>query len=57
MNRLWEFLTSEDGTTATEYAVMLGLIIGVMVATLQALGSASGGMWANNNSQLQAHGF
>lgn len=37
--RNWrEFLRSEDGPTATEYAVMLSLIIVVVVGTIRVLG-------------------
>jgi len=43
---LWQktkrFLASEDGPTATEYAVMLALIIGVCIASVNALANATG---------------
>ena len=39
MNLLKKFLTSEDGPTAVEYAVMLALIIVVCIGTIQALGT------------------
>ena len=39
MNRAKTFLKSEDGPTATEYAVMLALIIVVCIATVQSLGT------------------
>lgn len=35
---LWTFLTSEDGPTAVEYAVMLAMIILACVVTVQTLG-------------------
>ena len=37
--RAKEFLKSEDGPTATEYAVMLALIIAVVIGAVAALGS------------------
>jgi len=37
--RFVEFMKSEDGPTAVEYAVMLALIIVVCLATIQVLGS------------------
>lgn len=37
--KIWKFLTSEDGPTAVEYAVMLALIIMVCVATVAQLGT------------------
>lgn len=39
VNRFREFLVSEDGPTATEYAVMLALIIVVAIAAIQTLGT------------------
>jgi pilus assembly protein Flp/PilA len=57
MNLVRQFLMTDDAATAVEYAVMLALIIGLMITTLRAFGSASGGMWANNVTELQNHGF
>jgi pilus assembly protein Flp/PilA len=36
-----KFLTSEDGPTAVEYAVMLALIIVVCLTAIQAIGTNS----------------
>jgi pilus assembly protein Flp/PilA len=41
MNRAKAFLKSEDGPTATEYAVMLALIIVVCITAVQAIGTKS----------------
>ncbi|HUU83090.1 MAG TPA: Flp family type IVb pilin [Phycisphaerae bacterium] len=38
LNRAKTFLKSEDGPTATEYAVMLALIIVVAIGAITALG-------------------
>lgn len=42
MKKLWSnikgFMRDEEGATATEYAVMLALIIGVAIATIVILG-------------------
>ena len=38
--RAKEFLKSEDGPTATEYAVMLALIVAVVIGAVTALGGA-----------------
>jgi len=38
-NSLKHFLTSEDGPTAVEYAVMLALIIIVCLGAIQAVGT------------------
>ena len=39
MNLLKKFLTSEDGPTAVEYAVMLALIVVVCIGTISAVGT------------------
>ncbi len=39
MRRAGEFWRSEDGPTATEYAVMLALIIVVCIATVKSIGT------------------
>jgi pilus assembly protein Flp/PilA len=57
MESIRDFLTDDEAATAVEYAVMLGLILVTCLATLRSLGDASTGMWGNNNTQLQAHGF
>lgn len=57
MCRLYRFLTDDTAATAVEYAVMLGLILVTMLATIKTLGDASNGMWGNNNTELQNHGF
>jgi pilus assembly protein Flp/PilA len=36
------FLASEDGPTAVEYAVMLALIAGTVIASVQAMATATG---------------
>jgi pilus assembly protein Flp/PilA len=46
MNRVSNFIRSEDGPTATEYAVMLALIIVVCL-------TAIGGIGANANTTFQ----
>lgn len=32
--KTWRFLTSEDGPTSVEYAVLLALLVGMMVASI-----------------------
>ena len=39
MNRMKSFLKDEEGATATEYAVMLALIIVISLAAISALGN------------------
>ena len=40
-NRALNFIKSEDGPTATEYAVMLALIIVVCIAGISAVGTSA----------------
>lgn len=40
------FLRSEDGPTATEYAVLLALIAIGVLATMQAFGTQVGGLYS-----------
>jgi len=47
MNRIKSFLKSEDGPTATEYAVMLALIIIVAMAGITLLGAKVNTIFTN----------
>jgi pilus assembly protein Flp/PilA len=46
------FLTSEDGPTAVEYAVMLALIIVACIAVVSALGTSVSGTFSSVSSSL-----
>jgi pilus assembly protein Flp/PilA len=50
LNRVQNFIKSEDGPTATEYAVMLALIIVVAIAAIQALGQNVNQTFSDVNS-------
>jgi len=39
MNRIHQFLSSQNGSTATEYAVMLALIVVVSFVAITSLGT------------------
>ena len=52
LNRAKYFLRSEDGTTATEYALMLALIILVSVAALSSLSTSIKGVYSNTNNAI-----
>lgn len=54
MKRVFEFLKSEDGPTATEYAVMLALIIVASIATVKLLGTRVNTMFGAVESALDA---
>ena len=47
-----EFLVSEDGPTAVEYAVMLALIIVVCLTAIQAVGTNASTTFTNVSGQL-----
>lgn len=46
------FLTSEDGPTAVEYAVMLALILVACIAIITSLGQSVSGTFSGVNSTL-----
>jgi pilus assembly protein Flp/PilA len=46
------FIRDEDGATATEYAVMLALIIVIALGAISALGTKVSSTFANVTSQL-----
>ena len=52
MNRVTDFLRSEDGPTATEYAVMLALIIIVALGAITGLGTTVTGVFTNVTGSL-----
>jgi pilus assembly protein Flp/PilA len=52
LNRMKQFLVNEDGPTATEYAVMLALIIIVALAAITALGQRVTAIFSDVDSQL-----
>lgn len=54
MMRVRRFLTSEEGPTAVEYAVMLALIVVVCLTTIQSLGSNSNAVFQTVSTSLQS---
>ena len=52
INRFKAFVREEDGATATEYAVMLALIIVIALGAISALGTKVSGTFANIESQM-----
>jgi pilus assembly protein Flp/PilA len=52
LDRVREFVKSEDGPTATEYAVMLALIIVVAIAAITTLGKKVNNVFSNVNSNI-----
>ena len=56
VNRAKSFLRSEDGPTATEYAVMLALIIVVAIAAISSLGTKVSSMFQAVDTTLTVPG-
>jgi len=52
MQRLIRFILNEDGPTAVEYAVLLALLVGAMVASLTYVGSEIKGISEANEAAL-----
>jgi pilus assembly protein Flp/PilA len=52
VNRMKQFIVSEDGPTATEYAVMLALIIVVALGAITILGTKVSTVFSNVNASL-----
>jgi pilus assembly protein Flp/PilA len=51
-NLIRRFLVREDGPTAVEYAVMLALIVGACIASVNVLAQAAGDSFNDSGSQL-----
>jgi pilus assembly protein Flp/PilA len=52
--RLRRFLTSEDGPTAVEYAVMLALIVIVCLTAIQSVGTNANTTFTNVAASIAA---
>lgn len=50
---LWE----EDGPTAVEYAVLLALILMVIIGAIGAVGSQTGGLWGDIETDFNNTAF
>ena len=58
MTRFWRWLRKgEEAATAVEYAVLLALILMVIISAITAVGSGTGGMWGNVDTDMQAAGL
>jgi pilus assembly protein Flp/PilA len=52
LRKLQQFLVSEDGPTAVEYAVMLALIVIVCLTAISAIGTKASTTFANISTSL-----
>lgn len=55
MTKLLRFLCDDEGPTAVEYAVMLGLIIAVCLGAISLVGDNALELWTDNADQLDSH--
>lgn len=53
MKQLFQLLQAEEATSSVEYAVMLGLVIMAMFATLIIFGQAIGQSYADNGARIE----
>jgi len=51
--KIKKFLVETEAATAVEYAIMLVLIVGAIVASIQALGGASAAYWDHSQESIQ----
>ncbi len=54
MDSIRKFLKEEEGPTAVEYAVMLGMIIIACLAGINSVGSAASGSFTDSGNQMDA---
>ena len=52
LKRAKQFLVDDDGPTATEYAVMLALIVVVCIVAISLLGNSASGVFNNTAGTL-----
>jgi pilus assembly protein Flp/PilA len=57
MRFLRQFIASEDGPTAVEYAFMLALILMAVIAMVALVGSNTAALWNNSQQNLNKAGF
>jgi pilus assembly protein Flp/PilA len=56
ISRVRQFLTSEDGPTAVEYAVMLALIVVAIVGVVGQLGTSISSTFASVSTSISGGG-
>jgi len=54
ISRVQKFLASEDGPTAVEYAVLVGLIVVALITVISNLHSAVSGTFSSASSALSS---
>jgi len=54
LKHLKMFMNDQDGATATEYALLIGLIAAVIILTVQSIGVTLNGVFGNFDNQLSS---
>jgi pilus assembly protein Flp/PilA len=54
MEKIWKFIKDEDGLEVVEYAIILGLIVVGVIATVVGIGLWVNGRFTQLNSELTA---
>ncbi|MFO0956739.1 MAG: Flp family type IVb pilin [Isosphaeraceae bacterium] len=49
---LARWLRDESGPTATEYAILIGLIVITLMGAVNTFGNTTSGLWAQNASRI-----
>lgn len=57
MRYIKSFILGTEGATAVEYAVMLGMILGAVLAAVRSVGENSGDLWQTNDTELKTKAF
>ena len=57
MSSILRFVSHDDAATSVEYAVVLALILMVVIVSIRTLGAATGVLWGDNQTKLDAAGF
>ena len=52
VQKIFQFLKSEDGPTSVEYAVMLALIIGMCIAAIALAGGPVEAFWTDSSDEF-----
>ena len=52
--KLRSLVTGQDGATAIEYGLIVGLIAIALIISLESLGGGSNGMWTDISSEVVA---
>jgi pilus assembly protein Flp/PilA len=50
--QLLRFFREEEAVTAVEYAVLLALILVAVIVAIDAVGSTSSGIWADDSEKI-----